>query len=290
MQGLWSSEGSAQIHSSDASAHRFLMGAGGPPPPDCTLLHAAIDTLELTPLADDDVVCMTLLEVIEHLDAPWEAAVSELIGRCNPHVVIVTTPNVEFNLNLMANCSTERSTCQPCRKRHKPMSFEQIKRAFDANEICKGCKLFAASQAGAPPPSTDFYPRRNRDHRFEWTRAQFRMWAEGLAADRGYAVRFDGVGGGAWDETRRPDNKLHGPGPSSQMAVFTRCDGHETAVLAPPTAKAMAPPPEPRVVWSSAALNMVTAGTAAMLTAAAHADADEDWVYPPGWGGGASVE
>ena len=124
----------------------------------------------------------------------------------------------------------------------------------------------------------------------EWTRAQFRMWAEGLAADRGYAVRFDGVGGGAWDETRRPDNKLHGPGPSSQMAVFTRCDGHETAVLAPPTAKAMAPPPEPRVVWSSAALNMVTAGTAAMLTAAAYADADEDWVYPPGWGGGASVE
>ena len=35
---------------------------------------------------------------------------------------------------------------------------------------------------------------RHRDHRFEWTRAQFRAWAERVAAEHGYAVRFLPVG------------------------------------------------------------------------------------------------
>ena len=61
-----------------------------------------------------------------------------------------------------------------------------------------------------------------QDHRFEWTRAEFRAWAEGLAAEHGYSVRFDGVGGGAWDEERQPGAPCHGPGPSSQVAIFER--------------------------------------------------------------------
>lgn len=52
---------------------------------------------------------------------------------------------------------------------------------------------------------------RHRDHRFEWTRAEFAAWA-GDTADRfGYAVRFVPVG--------PEDDEL---GPPSQMAVFTR--------------------------------------------------------------------
>ena len=35
---------------------------------------------------------------------------------------------------------------------------------------------------------------RHADHRFEWTRAEFRTWAEGVAERRGYAVRYDEVG------------------------------------------------------------------------------------------------
>ena len=35
---------------------------------------------------------------------------------------------------------------------------------------------------------------RHRDHRFEWTRAQFQGWANGVAARFGYAVRFAPVG------------------------------------------------------------------------------------------------
>ncbi|PYE54520.1 3' terminal RNA ribose 2'-O-methyltransferase Hen1 [Deinococcus yavapaiensis] len=52
---------------------------------------------------------------------------------------------------------------------------------------------------------------RHEDHRFEWARAQFRTWAEGLAERHRYSVRFAGIG----DE----DEEV---GPPSQMAVFTR--------------------------------------------------------------------
>ena len=52
---------------------------------------------------------------------------------------------------------------------------------------------------------------RHRDHRFEWTREEFRAWAGGLAARFGYAVRFVPVG----DE----DPVV---GPPTQMAVFER--------------------------------------------------------------------
>jgi 3' terminal RNA ribose 2'-O-methyltransferase Hen1 len=52
---------------------------------------------------------------------------------------------------------------------------------------------------------------RHRDHRFEWTRAEFEAWAAETAAAHGYAVRFMGVG---------PDDaELGAP---TQMAVFER--------------------------------------------------------------------
>lgn len=52
---------------------------------------------------------------------------------------------------------------------------------------------------------------RHRDHRFEWTRAEFAAWAGGVAARRGYAVRYLPVG----DD----DPEV---GPPTQLAVFTR--------------------------------------------------------------------
>lgn len=52
---------------------------------------------------------------------------------------------------------------------------------------------------------------RHRDHRFEWTRAQFAAWADGVAGRNGYRVRLLPVG---------PDDP--GVGPSTQMGVFTR--------------------------------------------------------------------
>jgi 3' terminal RNA ribose 2'-O-methyltransferase Hen1 len=51
---------------------------------------------------------------------------------------------------------------------------------------------------------------RHRDHRFEWTRAELRSWAERMAEQHGYTVRFLGIG---------PDDPEVGA--PSQMALFS---------------------------------------------------------------------
>jgi 3' terminal RNA ribose 2'-O-methyltransferase Hen1 len=52
---------------------------------------------------------------------------------------------------------------------------------------------------------------RHRDHRFEWSRAQFQDWATRTAGPHGYAVRFQAVGPEDGDV-----------GPPTQMGVFSR--------------------------------------------------------------------
>lgn len=54
---------------------------------------------------------------------------------------------------------------------------------------------------------------RHPDHRFEWTRREFRDWAEGIAGRFGYIVRFLPIG--------PVDEAL---GPPTQMAVFQRTE------------------------------------------------------------------
>ena len=87
--------------------------------------------------------------MVEHLDPPELNAFGEvLLGRCKPSYLLVTTPNKEYNLNFM----------------RRPDEWP---------------KEGEAPQA-VPPP--DVYGVRNDDHRFEWTREEFRVWAEGLAS------------------------------------------------------------------------------------------------------------
>jgi len=52
---------------------------------------------------------------------------------------------------------------------------------------------------------------RHRDHRFEWTRAEFRAWADHVAGEHGYGVRYLPVG---------PDDPEVGP--PTQLAVFSK--------------------------------------------------------------------
>lgn len=52
---------------------------------------------------------------------------------------------------------------------------------------------------------------RHKDHRFEWTRAQFEDWAKGVCARHGYAVHHSAIG--------PVDEALGAP---TQMAVFSR--------------------------------------------------------------------
>jgi 3' terminal RNA ribose 2'-O-methyltransferase Hen1 len=103
----------------------------------------------------------TVVEVIEHLDAPRLAAFERTVFEfARPGVIVVTTPNVEYNV------------------------------------------LFPTLPAGK---------MRHRDHRFEWTRAEFQSWADRNASRFGYAVRFLPVG--------PVDPNLGSP---TQMAVFVQ--------------------------------------------------------------------
>jgi 3' terminal RNA ribose 2'-O-methyltransferase Hen1 len=101
-----------------------------------------------------------LSEVVEHVDPPRLPALEYAVfGTARPRTVIVTTPNVEYNVR-----------------------WETL----PAGHV------------------------RHDDHRFEWTREEFRTWAQAVAARHGYAVDFRPVG---------PDDPEVGP--PTQMAVFT---------------------------------------------------------------------
>lgn len=102
-----------------------------------------------------------VIEVIEHLDSPRLAAFERVLFECaRPATVVLTTPNVEYNVKW---------------------------------ESLPAGKL------------------RHKDHRFEWTRAEFQAWAEGICQRFGYAVRFLPVG---------PEDASVGA--PTQMAVFER--------------------------------------------------------------------
>ncbi|MFF9195848.1 3' terminal RNA ribose 2'-O-methyltransferase Hen1 [Streptomyces sp. NPDC014779] len=106
-----------------------------------------------------------LSEVIEHLDLPRLPALEYAVfGAARPRTVVVTTPNVEYNVR-----------------------WESL----PAGHV------------------------RHGDHRFEWTREEFRAWAGAVAARHGYGVEFAPVG---------PEDPEVGP--PTQMAVFTRADAH----------------------------------------------------------------
>ncbi|MFJ6937893.1 3' terminal RNA ribose 2'-O-methyltransferase Hen1 [Streptomyces sp. NPDC101132] len=109
-----------------------------------------------------------LSEVIEHVDPPRLPALEYAVfGAARPRTVLVTTPNVEYNVR-----------------------WESL----PAGHV------------------------RHRDHRFEWTREEFRGWAGEVAARHGYEVAHLPVG---------PDDPEVGP--PTQMAVFTRTDTDPTA-------------------------------------------------------------
>ncbi|MFJ3821712.1 3' terminal RNA ribose 2'-O-methyltransferase Hen1 [Streptomyces nodosus] len=109
-----------------------------------------------------------LSEVVEHLDLPRLPALEYAVfGAARPRTVLVTTPNVEYNVR-----------------------WETL-----------------------PAGHT-----RHGDHRFEWTREEFRSWAGRVAERYGYTVEFTPVG---------PDDPEVGP--PTQMAVFTRIVKEEKA-------------------------------------------------------------
>ena len=54
---------------------------------------------------------------------------------------------------------------------------------------------------------------RHPDHRFEWTRSEFRAWAENVCQRFGYSVSYSNIG--EFDEIAEAP---------TQMEVFTKCE------------------------------------------------------------------
>lgn len=106
---------------------------------------------------------IVLMEVIEHVDTDRLPALERTVfGHARPGAVVVTTPNVEYNV------------------------------------------LYEGIEPGA---------LRHKDHRFEWTRAEFRAWCERVCAAYGYVVEQREVG------DVHPDH-----GSPTQLALFRRAE------------------------------------------------------------------
>ncbi|MFF2038812.1 3' terminal RNA ribose 2'-O-methyltransferase Hen1 [Kitasatospora sp. NPDC058170] len=129
-----------------------------------------------------------LCEVIEHVDLPRLPALEyAVLGVARPAAVVVTTPNVEYNVR-----------------------WESL----PAGHV------------------------RHADHRFEWDRAQFRSWAERVAAVYGYTVVLRPVG--------PEDPEVGAP---TQLALFR-----------------IGTPPEPTTTAATNATTTTTVSTTATTT------------------------
>ncbi|WP_306370564.1 3' terminal RNA ribose 2'-O-methyltransferase Hen1 [Nocardiopsis sp. CC223A] len=130
---------------------------GGRPPRPELLVGSAV--YRDARFAGHDAV--VLMEVVEHVDPERLLALEETVfSAAHPRVVVVTTPNAEYNVH------------------------------------------YEGLADGA---------FRHRDHRFEWTRAEFTLWADAVAERNGYTVRYLPVG---------PQDPATGS--PTQMGVFTR--------------------------------------------------------------------
>ena len=107
---------------------------------------------------------MILNEVIEHIaESRLPRVMGTIFGSYKPKVLIVTTPNLEYNT------------------------------VYQMEEKV-----------------------RHKDHRFEWTRAEFAEWTHTLAGNYPYKVQLEGIG-----------EEVEGYGHPSQIAIFTRQGGIE---------------------------------------------------------------
>ena len=106
-------------------------------------LRRALDSIGAEARAKDKALD-NLAVGVEMVERMLLAAFERVLFECaRPRSVVLTTPNVEYNVRL----------------------------------------------EGLPAGRL-----RHRDHRFEWTRAEFEAWARRVAATHGYTVRFQPIG------------------------------------------------------------------------------------------------
>ena len=80
-----------------------------------------------------------------------------------------------------------------------------------ANDAVPGLVTTPNAEYNALFPNLPAGVMRHPDHRFEWTRAEFEVWAATIGSTYGYRPTFSGIG--------HRDDRLGTP---TQMVVFTR--------------------------------------------------------------------
>ncbi|KXZ56918.1 hypothetical protein GPECTOR_1g828 [Gonium pectorale] len=164
----------------------------------------------------------TLIEVVEHLDPEPLALVGPcVLGGLRPRVLVVTTPNWEYNA-VMRSCEAAATAAAPRRKGAAGSSGSEPGAAPGAAPV-------AVPSGNWPgPPGRDGLPLRCADHRFEWDRAEFHGWCGELAERWGYSVSYEDIGRANNEAAALAASGYSGPqdpGPATQMAVFRRRQG-----------------------------------------------------------------
>ncbi|KAK6543067.1 hypothetical protein TWF694_006992 [Orbilia ellipsospora] len=141
-----------------------------------SLLHGTFERIDLLNVGPFDAI--TSCEVIEHLDpGPLANFAPVLLGRMNPKVLIVTTPNRDFNgLFEMPYESIEDMNING----GKPYIWDP-----HDDPVVTGRRYYREPHN---------YAMRHHDHRFEWTRAEFKEWGDDAAERFGYTVDYHGCG------------------------------------------------------------------------------------------------
>ncbi|CAK9276567.1 unnamed protein product [Sphagnum jensenii] len=155
----------------------------------------------------------TCIEVVEHLDPEGVEKLAEsVLGCLMPRIWMIMTPNIEYN-PILNGLQWDPATSSLLLKGASSSG------ASEGQVAPQQHKENAANLHKVPPDPSKF---RNHDHRFEWTRAEFRHWASQIAARFDYQVRFGGVGGGDGGNEAgvNDDNTDHGPGFATQIAIF----------------------------------------------------------------------
>lgn len=148
-------------------------------------------------------VTLMLIEVIEHFEpSELDQVGPVLLGRCMPRRMVVTTPNREYNVHFVPQ---------------QPASTSHVQ--------------------STQPIDVDSLPLRNPDHKFEFTRAEFRAWATALAQRFGYDVTFDGIDGEASDALQ--------VGPSTLVALFDQVCAPSDSLVQSASADGPSPPTPP---------------------------------------------
>lgn len=143
-----------------------------------------------------DIDLVTCIEAIEHIpleDVP--KLTNNIFGHIRPRYAIVSTPNFEYNKLIQEAV--------------KNTLGYQLHGGGDDDNLYDEIKS----------------PYRVHDHHFEWTRAEFKDWCDGVRKTyQDYDYRIEGIGLLNGDDGQRF-------GHCTQAAIFTRKDNKETTVV-----------------------------------------------------------